>query len=170
MKSVRAFLDRLGGLVVRGPGSYQILWEVVGLERGPLSLLVSTIEELLERKSSGSVQKPTLRPQGILRADQAIPLYLQKLAQTSPTSGGRSVSIVRSRIKATEFVCFPCIPSCRLHDPGDFLWYMKSLRHLSFYWPQHRNLAIRFGLTKFLSCRYLEFHAGGQRPDSFDRR
>jgi hypothetical protein len=32
---------------------YQILCEVVGLERGPLSL-VRTIEELLERKSSGS--------------------------------------------------------------------------------------------------------------------
>jgi hypothetical protein len=32
---------------------YQIFWEVVSLERGPLSL-VSTIEELLERKSSGS--------------------------------------------------------------------------------------------------------------------
>jgi hypothetical protein len=32
---------------------YQIFWEVVGLERGPLSL-VSTIEELLERKCSGS--------------------------------------------------------------------------------------------------------------------
>jgi hypothetical protein len=31
---------------------YQILWEVVGLERGPLSL-ASTTEELLERKSSG---------------------------------------------------------------------------------------------------------------------
>jgi hypothetical protein len=31
---------------------YQIFWEVVGLERGPLSL-VRTIEELLERKSSG---------------------------------------------------------------------------------------------------------------------
>jgi hypothetical protein len=32
---------------------YQILCEVVGLERGPLSL-VSTTEELLERKSNGS--------------------------------------------------------------------------------------------------------------------
>jgi hypothetical protein len=32
---------------------YQICWEVVGLERGALSL-VGTIEELLERKSSGS--------------------------------------------------------------------------------------------------------------------
>jgi hypothetical protein len=32
---------------------YQILWEVVDFELGPLSL-VSTIEELLGRKSSGS--------------------------------------------------------------------------------------------------------------------
>jgi hypothetical protein len=32
---------------------YQIFWKVVGLERGPLSL-VSTTEELLGRKSSGS--------------------------------------------------------------------------------------------------------------------
>jgi hypothetical protein len=31
---------------------YQIFWEIVGLERGPLSL-ESTIEELLERNSSG---------------------------------------------------------------------------------------------------------------------
>jgi hypothetical protein len=57
-------VDRLFGLVVwasgnrtRGPGfdsrRYQIFWEVVDLQRGPLSLL-STIEELLGRKSSGS--------------------------------------------------------------------------------------------------------------------
>jgi hypothetical protein len=32
---------------------YQIFWEVVGLERGPFSLM-GTIEELLERRSSGS--------------------------------------------------------------------------------------------------------------------
>jgi hypothetical protein len=32
---------------------YQIFWELVSLERSPLSL-VSTIEELLGRKSSGS--------------------------------------------------------------------------------------------------------------------
>jgi hypothetical protein len=56
-------MDRLCGLVVRVPGyrsrgpgfdsrRYQIFWEVVGLERGPLSL-VRIIEELLEWKSSG---------------------------------------------------------------------------------------------------------------------
>jgi len=54
------FGDRLCGLVVRvssyryrGPGfdprHYQIFWVVVGLERGPLSLMRS-IEELLEWK------------------------------------------------------------------------------------------------------------------------
>jgi hypothetical protein len=82
---------------------YQIIWEVAGLERGPLSL-VSTYE-LLERKSSGSglenreygIEDPLRWPRDTL--------YLQKLSLTSPTSGGRSVGIVRSRTKATEF-CF----------------------------------------------------------------
>jgi hypothetical protein len=56
--------DRLCGLVVtvsgyrsRGPGfdsqPYQIFWQVGGLERGPLSLVITT-EELLEKRSSGS--------------------------------------------------------------------------------------------------------------------
>jgi hypothetical protein len=56
--------DHLCGLMVRVPGyrsrdpgfdswRYQIFLEVMGLERGPLSL-VSTIEELLGRNSSGS--------------------------------------------------------------------------------------------------------------------
>jgi hypothetical protein len=93
-------------LQIQGSGfnslRYQIFWEVVGLERGPLSL-VSTIEELLEGKSSGSGlesreyghRNPSRWPRGTL--------YQQKLAQTSPTSGGRSVSIVRSQTQTTEF-------------------------------------------------------------------
>ena len=35
--------------------------------------------------------------------DHVTPLYPLKLALTSPTGGGRSVGIVRSRTKATEF-------------------------------------------------------------------
>ena len=31
-------------------------------------------------------------------------IIIQKLALTSPTGGGRSVGIVRSRTKATEFI------------------------------------------------------------------
>jgi hypothetical protein len=55
------YMHRLCGLVVRVPGytsrgpgfnsrRYQIFWEVVGLERGPLSRVI--IEELLERKAA----------------------------------------------------------------------------------------------------------------------
>jgi len=40
---------------------------------------------------------------GIRCADHVTPLYPQKLALTSPTSGGHCVGIVRSRTKATEF-------------------------------------------------------------------
>jgi hypothetical protein len=84
--------------------SYQIFWEVVCLELGPLNL-VSKIEELLEGKSRGSFLK--IREYG--RRDQsrhaiyATPFYPQMLAVTSSTSGGRSVGIVRSRILVTEF-------------------------------------------------------------------
>jgi hypothetical protein len=74
----------------------------VGLERDPLSL-VSTIEELLGRKSSGS----GLENREYSRKDPSRwtlgTLYPQKLALTSPTSGGRSVGIVRSRTQAMEF-------------------------------------------------------------------
>ena len=40
---------------------------------------------------------------GIRCANHLTPLYPQKLALTSPTGGGRSVGMVRSRTKATEF-------------------------------------------------------------------
>ena len=43
---------------------------------------------------------------GTRSADQVTPLYPQKLALTSPTGGGRSVGIVRSRTKATEFYIY----------------------------------------------------------------
>jgi len=40
---------------------------------------------------------------GIRYADHVTPLCPQKLALTSPAGGGRSVGIVLSRTKATEF-------------------------------------------------------------------
>ena len=48
-------------------------------------------------------QKQRLTAVGTRRANHVTPLYPQKLALTSPTDGGRSVGIVRSRTKATEF-------------------------------------------------------------------
>jgi hypothetical protein len=81
---------------------YHTFWEVVGLEWGPPSF-VSTIEELLGRKSSSS----GLEIREYDRRDPSrwprVTLYLQKLALTLPTIGGRSVGIVRSRTQATEF-------------------------------------------------------------------
>jgi hypothetical protein len=81
---------------------YHIFWEVVVLEQGPLGLM-STIEELHGRESSCS----GLEQYG--RSDPSCwpgdTFYPQKLALTLPTSGGRSVHIVRSRTNATELLC-----------------------------------------------------------------
>jgi hypothetical protein len=74
----------------------------VGLERDPLSL-VSTNEELLGRKSNGSGLKSEITGVRIRHTDYETPLYPQKLALTSPTSGGRSAGIVRSQTHAMEF-------------------------------------------------------------------
>jgi hypothetical protein len=74
-------LDRLCDLVVRVPGyrsrgpgfdtlHYQIFWEVVGLERDPLSLVRIT-EEPLEWKSSGSGSRKPRSAVGICCADHA---------------------------------------------------------------------------------------------------
>jgi hypothetical protein len=75
----------------------------LGLKRGPLSL-VSTTEELFEIKSRRSGlgnreygrSEPSHSPRGTL--------YPQKLTLTSPTDGGRSFGIVRSRTRTTEFL------------------------------------------------------------------
>jgi hypothetical protein len=97
---------RLCGLVIQrsGIGSrrFQIFWEVVDLERGPLSL-VSTTEELPGGKSSSSgLENREYGHRHSLRLPRGT-LYQQKLALTSPTSGDGSVGIVRSRTQATEF-------------------------------------------------------------------
>jgi hypothetical protein len=83
----------------------------VGLEWRPLSF-VSTTEELLERKSSGSSPETENTAVGIRCTDHVTLLYQQKLALTSPTSGGRSVDIVRSRTQSTEFSLFLVVNVC----------------------------------------------------------
>jgi hypothetical protein len=78
--------------------------KVVGLERGPFSL-VNTTEELLEKKKkrAASVQKTDNTDVGIRHADQVAPFIRKKLALTSLTSGGRSVGIVHLRTEAMDF-------------------------------------------------------------------
>jgi hypothetical protein len=92
---------------------YHILWEVVGLERGPLSL-VSTTEELFWGNSSGSnLENGEYGRRDPPRCTHNI-FYSQKLALTSPTSGGRSVRTVLSRTKATELLLLLLLLICQL--------------------------------------------------------
>jgi hypothetical protein len=64
---------------------------------------MSTIEELLERENSGSgLENLYYGRRGPWRWPRGN-LYPQQFALTSPTSGGRSVGIVRSRTQATKF-------------------------------------------------------------------
>jgi hypothetical protein len=111
------YKDRLCWLVVRVPGyrsrgpgfhfrRYQIFWEVMGLERCPLSH-VRIIDELFQALRS---RKPRLTAVGIRCADHAT-LYPLKMALTSSTNGGRSVGIVRLR-NTGHGVCFLFV--CRI--------------------------------------------------------
>jgi hypothetical protein len=101
---------RIPGYRSSGPGfdfRYQIFWELVSLERDPLSH-VNTIKELLGRKSRGfGLESREYGHRDQLRWPHGI-LYPQKLALISPTSGRRSVGIVFLPTKShgVWFVCF----------------------------------------------------------------
>jgi hypothetical protein len=105
-------VHRLCGLVVRvsayrsrdprfGFRRFQIFWATAGLERGPVSL-VRTTEELLEGNVAAPVSKTEINDRGNPFRWPRDTLYPQKLALTSPTSGGRSVGIVCSFSKLTK--------------------------------------------------------------------
>jgi hypothetical protein len=81
----------------------------VGLERDTLRL-VCTIEELLERKSSGSgLENQDYCRRGIWCADHATPLYPQKSTLTSQTSVGLPVWFARGlRPRSFLFVHVLC--------------------------------------------------------------
>jgi hypothetical protein len=78
----------------------------LGQERGPLSLVEynwgatwkKKVAVLVYNTGNTAVGDSSHWPRGTL--------YPQKLALTSPTSGGRLVGIVRSRTQTTELVCF----------------------------------------------------------------
>jgi hypothetical protein len=117
--SVNFPFDRLCGLVVRVPdyisrfpaisGATRLFWEVVCLERGPLSL-VRRIEELLGRKSSDSgleIREYGSRdPSRWLRGN----LYSRTLALTSPTSGRWDSSLADSGHGVQFLVQVPFTP------------------------------------------------------------
>jgi hypothetical protein len=83
-----------------------LLLLLVGLERGPLSLLRIT-EGLLALKSSGSgSRKPRLTAMGIRCADHAAPPISANVGINFADKRRSLVGIVRLRTKATEFSFF----------------------------------------------------------------
>jgi hypothetical protein len=142
---------RVPGYRSRDPGfgsrRYQIFWEVGCLERGPLSF-VRIIEELLGRNSSGSGLEnreygcvdPLVWPRDTL--------YPLKLAITSPTSGGRSVGIVRLRTKATEVDFYQLRTNCFKLLEGELTLQMDTYcglcMHLSSYSLQRTHKSHEF--------------------------
>jgi hypothetical protein len=108
--------DRLCGLVVRflahrsrGLGSIsgatRFFWEVLGLERGPLSL-ISTSEELLGRKNSDPCLENRKYGSRYPSRSSHGTLYPQTLALISSRSGGVSVGIVSSRSLAEDLFLY----------------------------------------------------------------
>jgi hypothetical protein len=129
---------RVPGYRSRGPRfdsqRYQIFWEIVGVERGPLSLIRIT-EELLEWKSSGSGLKTVINSRGNPLCWPRNTLYPQKLALTSPTSSGRFVSIVCLWTKATEFSLVFNYPIF------DLSYYQNVLNRISIIFPKTNSLS-----------------------------
>jgi hypothetical protein len=118
--------DRLCCLVVRvsdyrsrGPGLdsrwFKIFWEAAGLN-GVHSASWEQLRSYLEEIVAAPVYKIEIGYRGNPLRWPRDTLYPQKLALTSPTSGGRSVGIVRSRTKVTEFsfVSFFLMPELNL--------------------------------------------------------
>jgi hypothetical protein len=77
----------------------------VGLERGPLSL-VSTTEELLDRKVAAPVYKTENTAVGIRHSNHMAPSIRKNWQLLRRQAAGRSVGIVRSRTQTMGFVLF----------------------------------------------------------------
>jgi hypothetical protein len=81
---------------------YQIFWEVVGLERGPLTTHEYNWGGAWKKKWWLQSRNPRIQPWGSCHADHVTP-SIRKSWHKPSTIGGHSVSIVRSRTQATEF-------------------------------------------------------------------
>jgi hypothetical protein len=99
----------------------------------------STTEELFARESGGS----GIENREYGRRDPLCwpcnTLYPQTLALISPTSGGRSVAIVRSRTKATEFVFVLFVVRINMQQ-------LSRIRYLNF--SQESNMFMKYKLLQ----------------------
>jgi hypothetical protein len=176
-------------LQIQRPGfdsrCYHIFWEVVGLERGPLSL-VSTTEELHGRNSSGSGLEIREYGSGDPLRWPRDTLYQHKLALTSPTSGGRYSSLrPRSLFWEASFSFYltitrPCLNTlheyntvfcalpyehtnpgqtefCMLiHDQNVFRWLRLFCIETLYNWPEFLRIIGKL-LPKYILERLLSF-------------
>jgi hypothetical protein len=96
------------------------------------------IEKLLERKSSGSgLEIRDYGRKGSAALTTRHPSNPQKLALTLPTSGGRSVGIVRSRTQATEFSFSLCVCVCAcVRVESVPVWCLHPMRMCTMHIPQ----------------------------------
>jgi hypothetical protein len=133
----------------------QIFGEAVCLERGSLSLM-NTTEEQPGRNSSG----PCLKSRECGRGDPlSLPsntLYPQKLALTSPTSGGRSVGIVLSRTEATMSFRYTAY-ICSSYEYSTIRQKFKLRRQRFRNFSANSGYVQNWKLTKTTIFKYLEF-------------
>jgi hypothetical protein len=87
---------------------------------------MSTTEELLDRKVAVLIYKTENTVVGIRHADHVAPSIRKKLAIISPTSGDRSVGIVRSRIQTMEFGSPPPIFVINRNQKQQLETFMKE--------------------------------------------
>jgi hypothetical protein len=168
MVKVPGYRFRSSGFVLR---RYQILWEAVGLERGPLSLM-RIAEELLERKSSGSGLE-NLATAGIRWADHATP-STHKSRHYFAGRSGRSVGIVRLRTKS-HGVCsvIYIYISCYFMEEGinESHWNVLKWVHQlcrfrirqHFWEPKHGVTQVTYAYYSILSPRFLSGRNRGEK-------
>jgi hypothetical protein len=122
---------------------------VVGLERGQLSL-VSTDWGATWLKSSGSClenreygrRDPSRWPRGTFNP--------HKLAITSPTSGGRSVGIIRSRTQTMEIFFFFFLPYLYSSPSFLLLTYFPPIFLISFLFFPDLVFVLHYFIPSFL--------------------
>ena len=79
----------------------------------------------MKKVAAPGLENRRLTAVGTRCADHVTPLYPQKLALTSPTSGSCSVGIVRVRTKATEF-SFSLVGSMSGNKSFIFMIYFQT--------------------------------------------